>query len=142
MFETCISVDYQFFFYDCLSQSASHGDIHPSEMNDFLSIALGKLEHLDHVRGAGQGATLSNYFHTSRRHRQGFTNEEVARLMEARLQEERKIQEDEWKRQEDEWKRREDDFRFSFMFEMKKIAAGVPKVYQSAKLSTTPSYTT
>jgi len=45
---------------------------------------------------------LSNYFHTSRRQRQGTTNEDVARLVEVKLQEERKIQDEEWKRREDE----------------------------------------
>ena len=64
---------------------------------------------------------MSNYFHTSRRHCQGITNEDVASLVEVKLQEETKIQEDKWRRREDEYKRREDDFRASFMSEIKKI---------------------
>jgi len=48
-------------------------------------------------------------------------NDEVARLVDDRRQEERKIHEEEWKRQEDEWERREDDFRSSFKFEMEKM---------------------
>ena len=67
------------------------GKIYPSGMNDILFMTLGKLEHPGRVRGAGQGATISNYFHTSRRHHQGITNDEVTRLVELRLQEERKI---------------------------------------------------
>ena len=89
------------FFYDCLSQSASQRDIHPSGMNDILSITLGKLEHPSHVRDAGQGVILSSYFHTSHRHRKGITNDEVSRLVKARLKKERKILEAKWKRRKD-----------------------------------------
>ena len=84
-------------------------------------MALSKPKHPGHVRGAGQGPTISNYFHTSRRCRQGIKNDEVARLVEARLQKERKIQEKEWNRGEDEWRRREDDFRAFFVFEIEKM---------------------
>jgi len=71
------------------------GDIHSSGMNDILSMTLDKPEHPGCVRGARQGAIMSNYFHIFRRHRQSIINDEVARLVEARLQEERKIQEEE-----------------------------------------------
>jgi len=37
---------------------------------------------------------MSIYFHTSRRHCQGITSEDVARLVEIKLQKERKIQEE------------------------------------------------
>ena len=74
-------------------------------------MALGKPEYPDHVRGARQGATMSNYFHTSRWYRQGSTNNDVDRFVKAKLQEERKFQEEEWKRGEDEWRTREDNIR-------------------------------
>ena len=65
----------------------------PYGMNDILFMALGKPEPHDRVRGARQGNTLSNYFHTSSRHRKGITNDEVARLVKVRLEEEKEIQE-------------------------------------------------
>jgi len=64
-------------------------------------MTLGKHEHPGRVRGIGQRVTMSNYFHTCRRHR-GITNDKISRLVKAKLQEERKIQEEEWKRREDE----------------------------------------
>jgi len=41
---------------------------------------------------------IHTYFHTSYRHRQGIINEDVVRLVKVKLQEEKKIQKEEWKR--------------------------------------------
>ena len=54
---------------------------------------------------------MSNYFHTSRRHCQSISSDEVARLVKARRQEKRKIQEKEKKRQEDEWRKQENEYK-------------------------------
>ena len=85
-------------FFSRIIILTSQGDIHLSGMNDILFMILGKPEHPGHVSGTGQRASLFNYFHTSCRHHQGITNDEVARLVEVRLQEEKKFHEDEWKR--------------------------------------------
>ena len=91
-------------------------------------MALGKPEHPGHVPSAGYGATMFNYFHTSSQHRQGITNEDVARLMEVKLQEEKKFKKKN-RRREEENGRQEDDFRASFMSEIEKNMAGFPNEY-------------
>jgi len=92
---------------------------------------LGKPEHSDLVRDTRQGAAISNYFHTSHTYHQGITNDEVARLVEVRLQKERKIREKEWKRREDEWRRQEDDFRALHVWNW--------KMRQKFQINTNPS---
>ena len=59
------------------------GDIHPAERNNILILALETPEYPGHVRGAGEEATLTNFF--CQPHRRHFTmiNEEITVYMNA-----------------------------------------------------------
>ena len=51
-----------------------------------LTLALKTPEHPALVRGAGEGATLTNFFRQSRRHRSAVINEDMTAYMNAQFQ--------------------------------------------------------
>jgi len=57
-----------------------------------------KTVHPGHVRGVGQGATVTSYFLAPRRRRSTITDDKVDRLVESKLEKERGLQEETRKR--------------------------------------------
>jgi len=100
------------------------GDIHPSGMNDILTMAMGKPEHPGRVRGVGQGATITRYFCAARRRRNTITEDEVNRLVESKLAKERVLQ-------EEAWKRREEALKASFKLELEEMRREIQGKTQS-----------
>ena len=47
---------------DSLEEQSRQGSIVPSRRDDILNMAIARPEHPDHVRGAGTGVTITQYF--------------------------------------------------------------------------------